>query len=206
MFLLVSLILATTPVFSDEPGPNPKHANTYPEAHRFVFYAVIEGCYNDGLIQQDLDLIIPADPDEPEISQFTTHFVYACPLCHPTYEAFRIYSYRKPFAYQKPGTYNTFGQGLSESIRDRLRGEPQRRRDAIQELIQRWIDSRIKLLRLDPDETKELRAEFAEMKKKGEDYLKSHQENQMFGDVYDDWKKCPICDGASPMGGVSPGN
>src|SRR5947207_11898373 len=57
---------------------------------QLVFFAVLEGLYRDGVSNDDVDRIIPPgkngkDTFDPE------HFVYACPLCHPAFEAFRLY-------------------------------------------------------------------------------------------------------------------
>jgi hypothetical protein len=60
-------------------------------------------------------------------------------------------------------------------------------------------------MRLTEQESKELRGELKKMREDGERALKRFQ-NAENGDElkerYRDWKGCPICSGASPMGGV----
>src|SRR5215475_5620678 len=66
------------------------------QASQLVFFAVLEGLYRDGVTNTDVDLIIPSGDDGK--SKFDLeHFVYACPLCHPAYEAFRLYRHRDMF-------------------------------------------------------------------------------------------------------------
>src|SRR2546429_752891 len=67
---------------------------TQSRASQLVFFAVLEGLYRDGVSNDTVDLIIPPGANgaarfEPE------HFVYACPLCHPAFEAFSLYRHRK---------------------------------------------------------------------------------------------------------------
>jgi hypothetical protein len=72
-------------------------------------------------------------------------------------------------------------------------------------LIKKWVDVRIVQLRLTEEETKELREKLAAMRQKGEEALKRYQTAEVGDDLrelYKDWERCPICSGASPMGGV----
>lgn len=173
----------------------------YDETYQFLFFAVLEGCYIDGLAREDIDLIIPA--------KSMGNFVLSCPICEPAYDGFVLYSDRKIFSRQpgkrSPFSYNTFGQGLSEGVRAKLAKPGQSRRDAIQGLIGKWVDERIAKLRLNEEETKALRDQLAERRKKGEKALERFQNGEN-GDIlfekYKSWTKgCPICSGASPMGG-----
>ena len=195
-----SLAIAAKVVDRDSPNPPEEEFDSY---HRFVFYAVLEGCYEDGVTAEDLDLIVPeADNGEREM---TANLVYACPLCHPTFEALRIYASRKPFYGQKGTIYDTFGQGLGDELKAQLQGGATERREAIQSLISRWVARRADLLRLDKIERKALDDALREKKDEGERVLKGFQEGANGGyykDKNQDWKKCPVCAGAdeAPMG------
>jgi hypothetical protein len=192
-----SASLAFAALARDHQNPNPPEGE-YNEYHRFVFYAVLEGCYEDGLTAGDIDLIIP--PDEHGGRSMSTNFVYTCPLCHPTFEAFRLYGSRKYFYGQKATRYDTFGQGLDDELKAQLRGTANERRTAIQGLISRWVERRADLLRMDKAERAGLGLAMKEMKKKGEEAMQRFQQGgngDYYAEAYKDWKACPICDGAA---------
>ena len=202
-FLLT--IGSITIIHAEDPRSASPPADHYDAAHRFVFYSVLEGCYEDGLTAEDIDIIIPKR-EKGGGREMTVNFVYACPLCHPAFEALKIYSSRQPFYGQKTTSYDTFGQGLDNAVAAQLRKEPADRRAAVQKLITRWIGKRMDLLRLDEKERKELLVAIREKKERGEEMLKSFQERgegDYYGEKYRDWKNCPICSGATNfvMGG-----
>lgn len=115
-----------------------------------VFHAVLQGLYDDGVSNEAVDLIIP-----PGDKQFSMHFVYACPLCHPAYEAFRLYRQRPNF-YGRKDDADTFGGELDEATMKKLRDKDKLvRLDAIQELIQKWVGRRLDSMRLTSDERTE---------------------------------------------------
>src|SRR5688572_10638658 len=101
LLLLVAAIAAVTVVAISMGGAgSPSNTNvhkSWPEtrAGQLIFFAVLEGLYRDGVINGDVDLIIPpGEGGKPAFDQET--FVYACPLCHPAFEAFRLYRQRQP--------------------------------------------------------------------------------------------------------------
>ena len=178
----------------------------YDEAHQFLFFAVLEGCYTDGLNRDDIEQIIPNHEDRVRI--YTKNFIISCPICQPVYDGFVLYADRNTLSKQtrKPTdiSFNTFGQGLDKKTREQLAKGGQPCRDAIKDLIQKWVDARIAKLRLTEQETKELRDEFAKRRKKGEEALqrfKSGKQGESIQKTYYDWEEgCPNCLGASPMG------
>ncbi|MEO0413435.1 MAG: hypothetical protein AAF226_00625, partial [Verrucomicrobiota bacterium] len=176
-------------------GPNPPKAEWYPRGHQFIFHAVLEGCFRDGVSTDDLTHIIPTPDDDSEFPDYFTNFVYACPLCSPTYEAFRLYNLRLPFANEKPGTHDTFGIGLPKEVKMQLAGEPIERRKAIRTLVEKWTNERMTQLRLTKDEKADLHSELTRMKKRGEEMLKNFQTKKdgAFSDYYKDWKACAVC-------------
>ena len=211
LFFLSLLSISLNPAMSygadrAEPlvGPNPP-ADFYSEAHRLVFFAVLEGCYADGLTGEDLDRILPKDSGGR--SDAYANFVISCPICAPALDAFQLYAVRQPSALQesKATRYDTFGTGLDASVKAELAKPGQARRDAIQGLIQKWVDSRIVSMRLTEAETKTIREALRKMRERGEKALKNFQEGRngdLLKERYKDWKACPICSGASPMGEV----
>ena len=75
---------------------------------QFVFFAVLEGLYRDGVQNEVVDAIIGLAPKQGE--QVKTHFVFRCELCHATYEAFKAYRQRPMFMNAKGAS--TFGDGV----------------------------------------------------------------------------------------------
>jgi hypothetical protein len=156
---------------------------------QLVFFAVLEGLYRDGVKNEDVDIIIP--PGEHGAPQFDrSYFVYACPLCHPAFEAFRLYRQRAPFAGLKSRA-DTFGPGLEDAVRAQLRSpKVEVRRAAIQGLITRWVEQRLDLMRLTAGERTALTHEMADARKQGMNMLHS------FSSTDSTRTNCPICDGS----------
>ncbi|HEY1490271.1 MAG TPA: hypothetical protein VGF90_04455, partial [Verrucomicrobiae bacterium] len=69
---LLSLVLNNTP----------SHAKDFDDNYRFIFYAVLEGCYEDGIATTNVDQILLMNTNVGFV-----HFVYACPICTPTIHA-----------------------------------------------------------------------------------------------------------------------
>ena len=55
-------------------------------ACRLVFFAVLQGLYEDGVSDEVVNSIVP--PDKKGREKMRHSFVLDCPLCQPTYEAF----------------------------------------------------------------------------------------------------------------------
>jgi len=102
----------------------------------------------------------------------SANFVYSCPLCRPAFEALRLYASRNSFYGQKVTRYDTFGAGLDSETKAALHGTPNKKRNAIQALISRWIAERSDLLRLDKGERAALKAAMKEMRDEGEKALR----------------------------------
>ncbi|MEM0898138.1 MAG: hypothetical protein AAGJ79_14770 [Verrucomicrobiota bacterium] len=201
--LFVNALLIQANAFETIPHPP---AGTYNETHRFVFFAVLEGCFNDGVTQEEIDLIIPLRPEKEGFRNITTNMVLTCPLCSPSFDAFRLYADRLTFisSITKEKGYNTFGPGLSNDVLEELAKPGLPCRNAIQGLIQKWIDERIERSHLPKRKEQALRKELAEMRKDGEAALVRLQNGELGEELqahYKEWKGCPVCSGASPMGG-----
>ena len=78
------------------------------EMCQFVFFAVLEGLYRDGIQNEIVDAII-GEKILKKDDKVKTHFVFRCKLCHATYEAFRTYRNRPAFMQTKGAS--TFGKG-----------------------------------------------------------------------------------------------
>jgi hypothetical protein len=146
-----------------------------------VFFAVLEGLYRDGVPNAAVELVLAVD----RTSGQRDHFVYACPLCSPALEAFRLYRQRPMFEGLKSPT-DTLGHAFEPALLDRLRSEvKQERLDAVQGLIQAWVQQRLEVMRLTPEERQEWSDNLALRKKEGMARLGTRE----------DWKNCAICDG-----------
>ena len=156
------------------------------QASQLVFFAVLEGLYRDGVTNTDVDLIIP--PGEDGKSKFDLeHFVYACPLCHPAYEAFRLYRHRDAF-YGFKAQIDTLGTGLDETVKASLRSsDAAQRREAIEGLIRRWVGQRLEMMRLSKAELEQITREMEQGRKKGMGGLRQASQTRT---------NCPICDGS----------
>jgi hypothetical protein len=156
-----------------------------------IFFAVLEGLYQDGVPNDLVDKIIAID----EQTKYPVNFVWACPVCMPAYEAFRLYRGRPQF--NDKAHRDTFGPGLPKDQVERLTAVDQAvSQRAIEELIQGWMDRRMDELRLTPDERGEWRKEMEKRRKEGMSYLQNYKELGL-GGSYAGMKTCPICEGAN---------
>src|SRR5260221_7841590 len=76
-------------------------------ACRLVFFAVLQGLYEDGVSDEVVNSIVPADKKGREKMRHS--FVLDCPLCQPAYEAFCAYQSRPRFLDE-----GKLGKGLPE--------------------------------------------------------------------------------------------
>lgn len=174
---------------------------------RFVFFATLEGLYEDGVGGDVIDVIIPlvtpaptdANPAPQPYRNTDINFIYMCPLCHPASEAFLLYSQRTPFRGQKTTEIDTFGDGVPAELVKKLKSDkPAIRRDAIQALIQRWVQRRIERTKMTDQQRTELTIELKLLKKAGLESLelfKKRRPGDYYRDLYADWKSCPVCEG-----------
>lgn len=161
-------------------------------AGQLIFFAVLEGLYRDGVTNSDVDLIIP--PDDKGRPRYDKEiFVYACPLCHPAFEAFRLYRQRE-FFYGFKAPTNTLGRGLDPAVQTRLRSaNADERRKAVEELISRWVSQRMEMMRLTATEWQEITREIEKGRKQGMGGLQNAVQS---GQVSQSRTNCAICDGS----------
>ncbi len=174
--------------------PKPGPARMWPEtrASQLVFFAVLEGLYRDGVTNSDVDLMIPpGEGGKPKFDQEI--FVYACPLCHPAFEALRLYRQRERIFGLK-ARVDTFGAGLDEAVRKQLRSQqPEERRRAVEGLIRRWVSQRLEMMRLTKTEREVITLEIESGRKQGMGGLK---QAVAAGEASQSRTNCAICDGS----------
>jgi hypothetical protein len=159
--------------------------------HRLVFFAVLEGLYEDGVANADVDRILREDP----ATGHAMHFVYGCPLCTPALDAFRVYRVR-PKLSGKEET-DTFGAGLAPELSKRLAGEEMKERlDAVHTLIARWVERRLDGMRLTDAERAEIRSRMAEGRKRGMSKLQETDRAGAAG-AFTGINRCAVCDAAN---------
>jgi hypothetical protein len=159
---------------------------------REVFFAVLEGLYADGVQNAVVDRVLEVDPQ----TKYPAHFVYACPICMPAYNAFATYRARPEFAGDKQHR-NAFGSGLSsEQVQALTEGDLARRQRAILQLVQGWIERHLGSRRLNDDERARWRQAMEERRKKGMAMLEMYRA-QGLGGSYAELKECAFCDAAN---------
>jgi hypothetical protein len=162
---------------------------------QMIFFAVLEGLYLDGVSTEDVERILAVDP-KTHLPQFQEHFVYACPLCMPAFDAFQLYRSRPQFFGRKDNS-DTFGIGLDPIVQRKLRSSKKADQlEAIQGLIDKWVRRRLDSMRLSKGERAEWDQAMQEGRSKGMGLLRQQQANgaQI---QYAGWKGCAICDGAA---------
>jgi hypothetical protein len=170
----------------------------FDDSYRFIFYAVLEGCYQDGLSNDDVAQILLRGTNN-----YYSQFIYACPICTPTIHALEAYQSRPRHFYGLKTDKTTFGEGLSPEVKKQLYSEKaEDRLTAINTLMKGWVSRRIALLRLTDSERKELEKKLGEMREKGNSYLKGFAKDDPekfkmspFGKV----QQCAACNGACLM-------
>lgn len=187
----------------------PTAAGGFDEAHRFIFHAVLEGCFEDGLANEDVAQILLRRPGE---SYF--HFIYGCPLCMPAIHALEVYRSRPAeFFGAKPGPHGvvgTFGPGLKPVLQERLHSaDPKERLRAINTLMQGWFARRLSSLALSPGERTQLQKAIAQKREEGMNHLKGfkhakfergehagRREVLFYAPGYADVEECAVCNAA----------
>tara|TARA_R110001592_G_scaffold88213_4_gene259879 strand:+ start:155 stop:871 length:717 start_codon:yes stop_codon:yes gene_type:complete len=116
---------------------------TFGEAHRFIFLAVLEGLYEDGVSRDDVARML-----KQEEGQYFDHFIAHCPLCTAVIQALEVYAARPDFYMYKGRNYQieeaTFGPGLSDKVRADLGSdEVEVRLTAIFGLLSKWMNVRM---------------------------------------------------------------
>ena len=186
--LLSAILLATVSAPAGDEAPRPAQFDL---EHRTIFFAVLEGLYEDGVTNEDLARILLPEKGK----KWPMHFVYGCPLCMPALDAFRTYA-KRPELHYKLVENDTFGRGLGKEVSRALASEEFKvRYGAIQKLIERWVKRRLELQRLSDEERRHWARALRERKEKGEAMLNAEIRTGMAGPRAQ-MKGCSICSGA----------
>jgi hypothetical protein len=179
---LSAFVLLAVPVRPTAADPSPPERSPAPATARtkipdwktdpvcrMVFYAVLEGLYEDGVPDEVVDSIVPRQPKEGT-NALKTSFVIECPLCHPVYEAFALYQKRP--AFNDDAKRNTFGKGIDEALVKDLKSEtPRVRLTALRVLVQRWVERRLTMMNLTDEQKKDWQKRIQERGQQGLGFL-----------------------------------
>lgn len=168
---------------------------SHTEVRPFIFHAVVEGLYHDGVRTTVVERLATIDIE----SGAPRYLVHGCPLCMPVLDGLRLYAVRPRFHSTKEGS-DTFGAGLGEEMRARIASEdPKVVRDALQELVGRWIDTALDRRRLTASERAVWQSYISDLREKGnamlDGYVRSDDEH--LRRVYEGWRSCPVCEGSN---------
>ncbi len=196
VFLVVAVLLVPSGIVRAE--DEPQRRADVAAASQTVFYAVLEGCFADGLTDADVDQILRREaPDQGPV-----HFVYACPVCTAAEEALTTYRERA-LTHDKRGGKRTFGPGLTPETHARLySADLHERLAAIHDLEERWVTRRVESLRLNPEELARTQAQLRLARDEGVSLLQRFlQEGSTKHSVpgYHEGDECALCNVAAGM-------
>ncbi len=142
-----------------------------PNLDTFIFFSVLEGLYEDGLSNKDIDQVLMRNEGEMYF-----HFIYGCPLCTESIWAFETYRSRPDRFYALKSEQSTFGAGLSDTLREQLYSEDKNLRlIAINLLIKKWVEQRMNNLRLTEPERELVMKSLEKKRQRGMKHLKNWQ-------------------------------
>src|SRR5262245_14721387 len=105
--LLAAVVLSIAPHASAQADAqeDAARADRVDPTTRFIFHAVLEGLYEDGLSNEDVDQILMRKE-----KQNYFHFIYSCPICNATIWALEAYRARPDHFYGVKLPTATFGR------------------------------------------------------------------------------------------------
>ena len=195
--LLTSLTL-TAVTYGDTPKSQPttsvpvKDWKTDPQA-RLVFFAVLQGLYEDGVSDEVVNNIVP--PNKKGKDKMRHSFVLGCPLCQPAFEAFCVYQARPRFT--DGSQASNFGKGLSPEIKQGLlskRVAP--RLMTLRQPMKIWVERRLRSMKLSKEERKQWWEKMSERIQQGTKTLRIAQKEDPW---YSNWRGywgCAACLGS----------
>ena len=202
LIALFALALCLPLSAQDKPKPDAAKSNLEwqkEEMCQFVFFAVLEGLYRDGVQNEIVDAIIGNKIEKKE-NKVKSHFVFRCKLCHATYEAFRTYRNRPAFMQTKGAS--TFGKGADLALLKQLGSKDARTRIySMGALVRPWIMHRIKETRKTPEEKTAMKKRFEKYAQEGANLLRTHKRAK--DGFYLDWSfygSCQACEAAKDLG------
>lgn len=163
------------------------------EAGQFVFFAVLEGLYKDGVSSEVVKLIV--DPPRDLDNKVKHVFVIQCDICHAAFEAFVLYSRRQQF--QQSGGKDTFGKGIPEGIAKDLKSENAFTRVmALGSLIKPWIVARAEQMKLTKEKQEELIKKLMSFREAADKKLASLRQSDPLYKNWDFYGGCQACESA----------
>lgn len=192
-------IVATALFAAFLPLPHPQAQDPevpgQPGGSQTIFYAVLEGLYDEGVATEDVEILLHQDP----ATKLYSYFVNGCPLCVPAIDALQLYRGRPKF-YGRKQESDTFGPGLPAKEREALRGGdvPARLR-VLHDFIARCMQRKLASLRLTKAESEKWQLVLKEMSEKGGAMLKVDQEHGRAGALAGA-KGCSVCEGMNDAG------
>jgi hypothetical protein len=198
--ILIAVLSATLrPQSVAEGAPPPSEIDS---TTRFIFYSALEGLYEDGVSNQDVDQILLRKEH-----QSYSHFIYACPICTATIWALQAYRSRPEqfYSLKSPSPNSTFGPGLPNSLRAELfSDDPHRRLKGINTLVKDWIGRRMDRKNLSEKDREGLLKALEGKRKQGMEALESlrrQEHGPSFGlaegaPAYFGLTECAVCNGA----------
>ena len=199
---LLIVVLCFGAVLADAQEPpryDPMH-HDFDEATRFIFFGVLEGLYENGVSNKDVDQILLKKE-----GQCYDHFIYSCPICNATIWALQTYRARPTEFYGLKTTVSTFGPGISETQHQQLYSDdPHQRLTVINQLMQGWMTKRMDKLNLNEHERTVLLEKLEKKRKDGMYALESFRKYEHGPDfgvakaapAYVDLEECAVCNGA----------
>lgn len=183
MKLPLVLMIAALAGFAPSAPQAPRLEFGTKEFNRFIFFAVLEGLYEDGVPEATVTRILERRANEG----FYVHFVYACPICGPTVDAFRAYSRRQDFHYgwKQPDSAYLGGPLPPDLLQALENPDVSTFRNGLERLVQRFLNRRMDLLRFTPDDRKSVHAAMQTGRKQGMAGLPKFNPEM---------KKCPSCE------------
>ena len=168
-------------------------------AYQMVFLSVLDGCFQDGLTNEDVDQILwQAGPDK-----FYAHFIYACPICEATAHALEAYRAGPSFTERKVGGKVKFGRGLTPGMHARLySSDPKERLAIIHDLEENWVSRRVSALRLNGEESARVQRQFKLARDEGIRQMQvytSQERLEQMGSAYRVGDECALCNAAAGM-------
>ena len=173
-----------------------RRGELWDQTQKFIFYAVLEGCYEDGLNTNDIAQVLMTTEKGAYM-----HFVYSCPVCTPTIHALEAYRSRPNRFNGLKTSANTFGVGLDyETHRQLNSAKVEERMVALNTLVQRWIARRITSLRLTVAERTKLQKDLEAKRKQGTRALERFKKDAGFSfyvtPAFLRLNECAVCNGA----------
>lgn len=192
---VAALLAAFLPFAQDPKSATAAGPASRPGDKATIFYAVLEGLYDEGVATEDVAILLTEDPATKQLA----YFVHGCPLCMPAIDALRLYRGRPKF-YGLKGESDTFGDGLPAKEREGLRADDVAARlRVLHDLVERCLQRKLSSLRLTAPERQAWQVALAGMREKGGAILKQAQQAGTAG-ALGAAKGCAVCDGANDAG------